>query len=242
MNPAERIIVALDFPSAAEAVRLVRTLKDEVGAYKVGLELVHSAGFGVFAELRAAGATRIFYDAKLHDIPNTVGRAMQAIGQLGVWMTNMHAAGGSRMMAAGVQAAREVASRLQLPRPLVMAVTLLTSLSPMELADELRVDSSTVDYVTHMARMAKAAGCDGVICSPREIQTVRWACGQDFLIVTPGVRPTWAGSDDQRRVLTPREAVEMGADYIVIGRPITAAPSPPEAVTRIVEELAQAGS
>lgn len=239
MKPADRIIVALDYPAAEPAVRLVETLGDRVGAYKVGLELIHSAGFGVFERLRDAGAARLFYDAKLHDIPNTVGRSVAAIVRHRVWMTNLHAAGGTRMMEAGARAARETSAMLGVPKPLIMAVTLLTSISPLELASELRVDLSATPYVTHMALLARNSGCDGVICSPHEIAAVRSACGRGFLIVTPGVRPAWSPREDQRRVLTPREAVELGADYIVVGRPITAAEDPPEAVRRITEEIAE---
>jgi len=238
MKASERVIVALDVPSAAEAVRLAAVLRDHVGAVKVGLELIHAAGFGIFDWLCEAGAERVFYDCKLHDIPNTVAGAARAIGGHGVWMMNMHASGGSRMMRAAVTGAREGALARGVERPLVLAVTLLTSLTPLELALELRVDSSTVDYVRQLAVLAQESGCDGVVCSPQEIETVRWACGPDFLIVTPGVRPAWAETGDQRRVMTPADAVRAGADYLVVGRPITAADDPVSAAQRIADEIA----
>ncbi len=237
MKSSERIIVALDVPSASNAVDLAKALRDHVGAVKVGLELTHAAGFGVFDELRAAGVERIFYDCKLHDIPNTVAGATRAIVSRGVWMMNVHASGGSRMMRASVDAAEDAARCASLQRPLIIAVTLLTSLTPLDLAVEMRVDSSTVDYVRQMAVLAKSSGCDGVVCSPQEIGTVRWACGPEFVIVTPGVRPHWADPGDQRRYMTPAEAVRAGADYLVIGRPITGAADPVMAATRVAEEM-----
>lgn len=240
MQPSERIIIPLDVPSAERAAELVAVLRGRVGAFKVGLELVHSAGFEVFSRLRDAGAERIFYDCKLHDIPNTAAGAGRAIGARGLWMVNIHALGGLRMMASAVTAVREGAAAVGETPPLVIAVTLLTSLTALELADELRVDSSVVDYVTRLARLAQEAGCDGVVCSPREVHAVRWACGKDFTIVTPGIRPDWADAGDQRRITTPREAIERGSDYIVVGRPITGSADPAASASRVADEVAQA--
>jgi orotidine-5'-phosphate decarboxylase len=207
---------------------------------KVGLELIHAAGFGVIDRLREAGCDRIFYDCKLHDIPTTVAGAVRSIVGLGVWMLNVHASGGTRMMVAAVQAARESADAAGVEAPLVLAVTLLTSLDAGELANELRVDCSSVDYVALLARMARETGCSGVVCSPREVGAVRWACGNDFIVVTPGVRPVWADRGDQRRVATPSEAVACGSDYIVVGRPITGGLDPGERADRIAAELRSA--
>lgn len=248
MEASERIIVPLDVPAISEAQNLVRALRGHVGAFKVGLELVHVAGLGVFDQLRAEGADRVFYDCKLHDIPNTVAGAARAIAGMGLWMFNVHAAGGSRMIAAARRAIgeRPVDQRSALgsqptPRlPLLLGVTLLTSLGAEELAAEMRVDVGPRDYVAVLAEMAVTHGCDGVVCSPHEIQDVRARCGSEPIIVTPGVRPSWATTDDQRRVMTPADAVGAGADYLVIGRPITRATDPAAAADRIADEIRNA--
>lgn len=240
MEPRDRIILPLDAPDADAALRLAEALHGYVGAFKVGLELVNAAGTSIFSRLHSAGVTRIFYDAKFHDIPNTVAGACRAATRHGLWMVNLHASGGSRMIAAGVAAARQGADERGLPRPIVLAVTLLTSLSALELACELRGDLAVTDHVAHMAALARAAGVDGVVASPNEVAAVREACGGDFLIVTPGVRPADAVADDQRRVMTPAAAIALGADYLVIGRPITAAANPVEAARRIADEIATA--
>jgi len=239
VNPSDRLIVALDVADLAAAADLVRKLSDRVRTFKVGLELFHVAGPSVFTALRDAGAERVFYDAKLHDIPNTVARTCRTIARYGIFMTNVHAAGGTDMMRAAVQASSEAAQAAGLAAPLIVAVTLLTSLTPLQLAVEMRVDCSAVDYVTYLARFAKQSGCHGVVCSPQEIEAVRWAAGPDFLIVTPGVRPSWADAGDQKRIATPAEAVKLGSDFIVVGRPITAAPDPASAAARIIEEIAE---
>lgn len=237
MHARERIIVALDTPDADSAVQIATAVRGRVGAVKVGLELINAAGFGIFGRLRDAGCERVFYDCKLHDIPNTVAGAVRSIVGRGVWMLNVHASGGSRMMASAAKAAREAADARGVEAPVVLAVTLLTSLDARELAVELRVDCSSVDYVTHLARAAQDAGCAGAVCSPHEVGAVRWACGDDFVIVTPGVRPAWADTGDQRRIATPSEAVASGSDFIVVGRPITAGEDPGANADRIAAEL-----
>jgi len=238
VEPNERLILALDVDRVEEAVRLVERLRDHVGAFKVGLELVNAAGGDVFMRLKAAGARRLFYDAKLHDIPNTVAGAMRALARHELWMVNLHAAGGARMISAASDALRATAAQYGVAPPLLIGVTLLTSLSAEELAQELCVGLSVADYVAAMARLTQASGGQGVVASPREIEVVRAACGPDFLIVTPGVRPAGVAADDQRRTLTPGEAVRRGADYLVIGRAITGAPDPTEAAARILDEIA----
>lgn len=237
MDPRERIILAVDVDSAERAVRMVEQLRDDVGAFKVGLELVNAAGIGVFERLKQAGAQRIFYDCKLHDIPNTVAGAMRAIARHGLWMTNLHACGGGRMIAAAASALTESSAEAGIAPPILLGVALLTSLSDEELAAELHVPLSTKDYVAAMARLAQASGANGVVASPHEIEVVRKACGPDFVIVTPGVRPAGVESGDQRRVMTPGEAVRRGAHYLVIGRAITGAEKPAEAARRIAEEI-----
>ena len=237
MDPRDRIILAVDVDSAEQAVRMVEALREDVGAFKVGLELVNSAGLDIFDKLTAAGAHRIFYDCKLHDIPNTAAGAMRAIARQSLWMTNLHASGGGRMIAAAAAALTQASEMNGVAAPILLGVTLLTSISEEELATELHVPLATSEYVAAMARLVKLSGGNGVVASPHEIAVVREACGSDFVIVTPGVRPTGADAGDQRRVMTPGEAARRGADYLVVGRAITGAANPKEAARRIAEEI-----
>lgn len=229
MQPADRILVALDFASLGEAVDVARGLAPHVGGFKVGLELMQVAGGPqVVAALQAFGRP-IFYDAKFHDIPNTVAGAVRAAARCGVAMLNVHALGGLAMMEAAVAAAEAGAADRGVTRPKVLAVTVLTSLTAEDLAtvgfDHVDTEPSLQRLVVHLARCALAAGCDGVVASPRDVTVIRRACGHNVLIVTPGVRPTWAAVGDQRRVATPQQAVRDGADYLVVGRPITQPPA-----------------
>ena len=233
-----KIILPLDVDTTAKATELVKLLKDDVGAFKVGLELVNSAGLGIFEQVREAGAGRIFYDCKFHDIPNTVAGASRAVVRLGVWMFNVHCAGGFAMMKAAKDAAVEESAKLGTPCPLVIGVTVLTSIDQAVLNDEMRVPGAVADHVIHLAKLAREAGLDGVVASPHEIEPIRSACGPDFLIITPGVRPAGADIGDQKRVMTPSEAVRKGADYLVIGRPITKAEDPRAAARSIAAGLA----
>ena len=237
MNQKDRIIVALDVDTADKAADLVGKLRDSVGAFKVGLELVNSAGLGVFEKIKEAGAQRIFYDGKFHDIPNTVAGASRAAAGFGVWMFNIHCSGGSAMMRAARDAAEETARQKGLETPKVIGVTVLTSIDQPTLEDELRVTGEVADQVVHLAKLAKDAGLDGVVASPLEVEAIREACGPDFLIVTPGVRPAGGDIGDQKRVMTPGEAVSKGSDYLVIGRPITKADDPKAAAAAIAAEL-----
>jgi len=229
----DKIILPLDVDTADKAVELVRLLADDVGAFKVGLELVNSAGLAIFDKIRQAGAGKIFYDCKLHDIPNTVAGASRAATRLGVWMFNVHCAGGFAMMKAAKDAAIEQSDKLGVTCPLVIGVTVLTSIDQAALNDEMCVHGAVADHVVHLARLAREAGLDGVVASPHEIELIRAACGPDFLIVTPGVRPAGADIGDQKRVMTPAEAVSKGADYLVIGRPIIKAEDPKAAAQAI---------
>jgi orotidine-5'-phosphate decarboxylase len=231
-----KIILPLDVNTADKAIGLVRLLKDDVGAFKVGLELVNSAGLGIFEQIKQADAGRIFYDCKFHDIPNTVAGASRGAVKLGVWMFNVHCAGGFAMMKAAKDAAVEESDRLGVACPLVIGVTVLTSIDQSLLNDEMRVSGSVADQVVHFAKLAKKAGLDGVVASPHEIELIRAACGEGFLIVTPGVRPAGADIGDQKRVMTPCEAVRKGADYLVIGRPIIKAEDPKAAAQAIVAD------
>ncbi|HUV04538.1 MAG TPA: orotidine-5'-phosphate decarboxylase [Armatimonadota bacterium] len=239
MAAKDKIILALDVGGEREAVDLVKELGDCVGAFKVGLELFNSTTPRIFESLRRAGADRIFYDCKFHDIPNTVARAVRAAVRMGVWMLNVHASGGSAMMRAAADAADDEAHRLGVEVPLILGVSVLTSISQEMLHDELSVPVLVENQVTHLAQLSQNSGLDGVVASPHEILPVKAACGPQFLVVTPGVRPTWAAANDQKRVMTPSQAVRDGADYIVVGRAITAADDRRAAAERVVAELEQ---
>ncbi len=230
MKAAERIIVALDTPDPARAREIVESLAPDYAHFKTGLEFFCSGGPRAVSDLQSSGAN-LFLDLKLHDIPNTVRGAARALASLDVWMTNLHASGGAEMM----RAARE-----ELADALLIAVTVLTSFDEDTFRGHIGTDSSVEDTVRRWALASREAGLDGVVCSPQEIRVVREEVGRDFLIVTPGIRPAWAARGDQRRVTTPAEALELGADYLVIGRPITAAPDPREAAQRIAMEIEQA--
>lgn len=233
MNP---ILVALDVESAAKAIDLADHLRGTVGGYKVGKQLFTATGPALVRELTSRG-DRVFLDLKFHDIPNTVAGAVQSAVATGAWMVNVHASGGTAMMTAAAEAAHQSAAALGRPRPLVIAVTVLTSMTDAMLA-EVGVARPVIDQVVHLAQLAKHAGLDGVVASPQETRAIRDACGPDFQIVTPGIRPAdQQGKDDQARTLTPAEAIAVGATYLVIGRPITGAPHPREAAERIAATL-----
>lgn len=233
----DKIIIPLDVDSPEKAVDLVKKLKDDVGVFKVGLELINIAGLTIFEKIKAAGADKIFYDCKLHDIPNTVAGASRAISKMGIWLFNVHCAGGFAMMKSAREAACESADKLGIAPPKVVGVTILTSIDQSILNGEMRVQGTVADQVVHFAKLAKEAGLDGVVASPHEIELIRKACGDDFMIVTPGVRPAGGEVGDQKRVMTPGEAVKKGADYLVIGRPIIKADDPVAAARVIAEEI-----
>lgn len=244
--PATRVFVALDVPAAADALALGERLgllsgdpADPRPGVKVGLELFTGAGPPILEDLAGRGL-RVFCDLKLHDIPTTVERAAAALGERGVWMLSAHASGGRAMLEAAVAGARAGAARKGLPAPRVLAVTVLTSLDAGALRDAIGLTEDVQAATVRLARLARAAGCDGVVCSPREAAAVKAACGPGFLVVTPGTRPAWAGADDQRRTGTPAEAIAAGADYLVVGRPVTAALDPRAALERLIAEVAAA--
>jgi len=232
-----QLLVALDVESGARALQLATELRDLAGGFKVGSRLFTREGPDLVRRLVALGAP-VFLDLKFHDIPNTVAQAVSAAVSTGVWMLNVHASGGVPMMQAAARAAAETAASLGTRRPLVIGVTVLTSMDEATLAS-IGVRRPLLEQVVTLARMAKEAGLDGVVASPQETAAIRAACGPDFAIVTPGIRGAAAGSarDDQSRTMGPAEAVRAGASYIVVGRPIIAAASPRSAAEAIVEEL-----
>ena len=235
---AKKLIVALDVPSADAALDLAARLRGHVGLFKVGLELFSAEGPGLVRTLVAKG-DRIFLDLKLHDIPNTVRAAARTIATLGVRMMTVHASGGVKMMQAAAEGAREGASGSQ--APLVLGVTALTSLTSQDLV-ELGWSGSSEDVVLRFAGLARSAGLDGVVASPNEAALIRKNLGPGFAIVTPGIRPAGASRDDQARAASPRAAIESGADFLVVGRPITQSPGPAGAADAIVEEMKLARS
>lgn len=236
LTAKERLIVALDVADSASALKLVDLLKDEVGCFKVGLQLFTAVGPKIVHDIVALGG-KVFLDLKFHDIPNTVMEAGLSAVKTGAWMFNVHAAGGLKMMQQTKEASLKLAAELGIEPPIVLAVTVLTSMDQAVLQNEVRVAYKVEEQVVHWAELAKKAGLDGVVASSQEVGALRRACGSDFLLVTPGIRPLWAAKNDQSRIMTPGDAVKAGSDYIVVGRPITAASSPKEAAKKIVKEM-----
>lgn len=233
-NNKEKLVLALDVESFNEAKKIVDELHDYVGVFKVGKQLFTNVGPKIVEYINSKKA-KVFLDLKYHDIPNTAQGASKAAAELGVFMFNVHCVGGSAMMKAaiaGVKSAGKTNKEVK-----VLGVTVLTSINENILHDEIHVNDILEDYVAHLALLAKNAGLQGVVASPKEIKLIREECGKDFIILTPGVRPEWASSNDQKRVMTPKEAIDAGADYIVVGRPILAAKDKKEAVKKILKEI-----
>ncbi len=226
-----KLIVALDVPTLAQAQKLVETLKDTVEYFKVGKELFTSEGPAVVKMVHDQGA-KVFLDLKFHDIPNTVAGAVRAAAKLGVWMVNVHASGGAAMMKEAAQAAASSAKP-----PLVIGVTVLTSMNEEGLKEIGVAGSAVGEQVVRLARLAKTSGLSGVVASAQEATMLRRSFGKDFLIVTPGVRPAGAAIGDQKRVLTPKDAIAAGADCLVVGRPITESADPKAAAEAILKEM-----
>jgi orotidine-5'-phosphate decarboxylase len=229
LKPQDRIIVALDFGSADEARALVERLSGRVGMFKIGSQLFTAAGPAFVRELTARGE-KVFLDLKYHDIPNTIAGAVSAACQLGVSLVDVHALGGRAMLEAAVSALPAMGARL-------LAVTILTSMNEHG-HGEIGLGGQVADSVRRLALLSRDAGLDGVVASPHEVALVREACGPDFLIVTPGIRRAGSNADDQARAATPRAALDAGADLLVVGRPITAAPDPAGAVEKLLGDLA----
>jgi orotidine-5'-phosphate decarboxylase len=233
-RPSDKIIVPLDVPTAAAALALIDQLP-QVSFWKVGLELF--VGGGQVLEQLKAQQKRIFLDLKFHDIPNTMAGACRSAARYGVDLLTVHAAAGRVALEAAQAAATAEATLLNLPPPNLIAITLLTSLNARSLAFDLKIPLELADYALQMALLAQESGLAGAVCSPQEAAQLRDICGSNFLLICPGVRPTWAEARDQQRSMTPAAALKAGADYLVIGRPITASPDPSAAFERICEEL-----
>jgi len=230
LNNHSRIIVALDFSKEADALALVERLDPSRCRLKVGKEMFTRNGPQLVEKLVAKGYD-VFLDLKFHDIPNTVAGACSSAAELGVWMINVHALGGKRMMEAACEALDKSATR-----PLLIAVTILTSMGEQDIA-QIGLLGTPADNVKRLAQLAQESGLDGVVCSPKEVALLRETVSADFRLVTPGIRPAWSEKGDQLRITTPADAIRLGSDYLVIGRPITAADDPLQALGLIEKEL-----
>ncbi|WP_413200082.1 orotidine-5'-phosphate decarboxylase [Nostoc piscinale] len=231
----DKIIVALDVPDLEGAIALIDKL-ESVSFWKVGLELFTSTGPSIL-EILKSRQKRIFLDLKFHDIPNTVAGACRSAARYGVDLLTIHATAGKDALKAATEAAQTGATQAGVQPPKLIAITLLTSISARQLTFDLKIPLELPEFALEMALMAQESGLDGAVCSPQEVAQLRQTCGDEFLFVCPGVRPTWADKGDQKRSLTPSQALQAGANYLVIGRPITAAPDPELAWKRISEEL-----
>ncbi|HWY40747.1 MAG TPA: orotidine-5'-phosphate decarboxylase [Chthoniobacterales bacterium] len=228
-NAADKIIVALDVPSKSDALQLVEHLRPEISFFKIGLQLYAAEGPEIVRAVLATGA-RVFFDLKLHDIPNTVARTVESASKLGVQMLTIHLSGGTEMIRAAVAAKKRDMS--------ILGVTVLTSATQQTL-DQLCIGEQLDRHVIRLANLGAAAGIDGLVASPLEVKFLRTELGDKIKLISPGVRPGWSEQDDQKRTMTPREAIEAGADYLVIGRPITAQKNPREALKKILEEMSK---
>ena len=235
----DRIILALDVDDFAEAEKLVAELKDYVGFFKVGLQVYTSCGSEIVDMIHSYGS-KVFFDGKFHDIPNTVAKASVNLVKKGVDVFDVHIKGGSKMLTTTVKYTQEVAKSLEINRPTILGVTLLSSFGQRTLNQELNVDMNIDDYVASLAKIAQDAKLDGVVASASEVQLIRKICGEDFIIVCPAVRPTWSVVDDQVRVVTPADAIKAGVDYMVVGRPVTKADDKIAAIQLIIDEIEDA--
>lgn len=235
-NAKDKIVVALDTSSYEQAHTWVKELAPYVGYFKVGKELFISFGPRIIEMIKNEGG-KVFLDLKLHDIPNTVAQSSKVITSFGVDIFNVHASGGLSMMQKTVEAVRQEADKRKIEVPTMLAVTVLTSLNDAVLKDELNWKNNAKEQVVTLASLTKKAGMDGVVCSPKEIEIIKEKVGSDFEVLTPGIRPAWSQKNDQQRIMTPKEALVAGADYLVIGRPITKAEDSVLAAKKILSEM-----
>jgi orotidine-5'-phosphate decarboxylase len=236
MSAIDKLIIALDVADSNYALEIVDKFSNYINIYKVGLELFTTAGPGIVEEIQKRGK-KVFLDLKFHDIPNTVTKAALSATRLGVYMFNVHASGGLEMMRKCRDSVVEMCLKENLERPKILGVTVLTSLSKEMLTDELGIQYGLRTHVRHLSALALKSGLDGVVASAREVELIRNHCGRGFLIVTPGIRPSWTPPDDQKRTMTPKEAIREGSDYLVIGRAILQQPDPIKAVELISLEI-----
>ncbi len=236
MMVREKLILALDVSDPGYAIELVDRFSDNIDVFKVGLELFTSAGPQVVKDIRERGK-KVFLDLKFHDIPNTVARAALAATRLGVYMFNVHTSGGYEAMARCAGQVAELCLKDNLQRPKILGVTVLTSIAPEALKQEFGIQHTLKTHVKHLSSMAQRAGLDGVIASGHEVSMLRNKCGKDFLIITPGIRPSWYPPDDQQRTMTPRQAIREGADYLVVGRSVLSQEDPLKALDLIAVEM-----
>jgi len=236
LSARERLVLALDVDNFESAKKLVEKLSNYVGVFKVGSQLFIAEGTKVIKMIHEKGG-KVFLDLKFHDIPNTVARAAEVATKLGVYIFNVHTSGGYEMMKVPAETAKEASLALGINKPLILGVTLLTSINQEILEKEIGIKRKLKKQVVNLARLAQDAGLDGVVASPQEIKEIRKACGKDFVILTPGIRPANESKDDQKRVMTPGEALKLGSDFLVVGRPIRNASHPVEAAKKILEEM-----
>ena len=236
IDAKDRVIVALDVETAAEARKIIDEIGAQAGAFKIGLQLFTSAGASFVRETAEKGI-KVFLDVKFHDIPNTVAKASMEVARFGVWMFNVHAAGGAEMMRRTGEAVSEFCEKENLAKPKIIAVTVLTSAN-QETLSEMGVEREIDSQVVNLAQLTSKCGLDGVVASPHETPLIRRNLeNQDFIVVTPGIRPDFATNDDQKRVMTPKQAIEGGADYLVVGRPIVGAENKLKALESILREI-----
>jgi len=236
MSAIDKLILALDVSDSYSALDIINKFSNYINIYKVGLELFTTAGPKIVEEIQKRGK-KVFLDLKFHDIPNTVTKAALSATRLGVYMFNVHASGGFEMMRKCRDSVVEMCLKENLERPKILGVTVLTSLSKEILTDELGIQYGMRTHVRHLSSLALKAGLDGVVASAREVELIRNHCGKGFIIVTPGIRPSWTPPDDQKRTMTPKEAIREGSDYLVIGRAILQQPDPIKAVELISLEI-----
>lgn len=232
----DRLVLALDIDTKEEAFELVSELHEYVGIFKVGLQIITSEGPEIVKCIQEKGC-KLFFDGKFHDIPNTIAKASANVTRLGADIFDVHVAGGSKMIKAAVKESVKVAEKYNIPKPTILGITVLSSIDQTLLTEELAVPEQIDAHVTRLALLAKESGLDGVVASVKEVEQIRKACGKDFLIMCPGIRPTWAEVNDQKRIATPAEAIRLGADLLVVGRPITAAENRVNAAKKILSEI-----